>query len=173
MRRKESLPPSGGRGRSLIATRTSQQQSRMHGIKSQLPRSYSSPGCQNDNNTQEEAKGYVMRSFSSPEPKQTSRKNSEIFYTPESHGSKSELDSDLENFEQLEESLLDIDADSEDIYGQYPRSPEGEKPKRVITSLIPGSGLQRITMRPILSNFGLNQKTVQKEKLENKSKYIY
>ncbi|CAH0721766.1 unnamed protein product, partial [Brenthis ino] len=171
MRRKEqSLFPSGSRGRSLIATRTNQQQRRMQGVKTQLPRSYSSPGTQNEGSPSEnQNKGYMMRSFSSPEPKQTSgRRNSETFYRSESLGSRSELDSDLENFEQFDDSLMDIDADNDDIYGQFHRSPERDTPKRVITSLLPGSGLQRIAIRPIISSAANNQKKIKMEKAENK-----
>ncbi|KAI5641700.1 sterile alpha and TIR motif-containing protein 1 isoform X1 [Phthorimaea operculella] len=150
MRRKEPHLTAAAKGKSLIATRTNQaqhQQRKMQGIRSQLPRSYSSPSNQNEADTQ---RGYVMRSFSSPEPKQLDyRRNSDSFYRPKSHGSRSELDSDLENFEQFE-GFLDIDADQEVLFAPY-RVQEKEEPRRVMTSLLPGSGLQRVTMRPLPS----------------------
>jgi hypothetical protein len=89
-----------------------------------------------------------MRSFSTPEPKNMDyRRNSDSFYRPKTHGSRTELDSDLENFEQFDECFIDIDADDSMI--SYSRSPEREEPKRVLTSLLPGSGIQRVTIRPI------------------------
>lgn len=157
MRRKEPTSVQNtGRGKSLIATRTNQQQQRkMQNIRSQLPRSYSSPTSQNEPETsspQATHKGYVMRSFSSPEPKHFDyRRNSDSFYRPKSHGSRSELDSDLENFEQFEEGFLDIEADQEIMFTPYKRSPDRDEPKRVITSLLPGSGLQKVSMRPVSS----------------------
>lgn len=154
MRRKDPAPVHAGRGKSLISTRINQhQQRKMQNVRSQLPRSYSSPATQNDPDTsQSSKKGYVMRSFSTPEPKQLDyRRNSDSFYRPRSHGSRSELDSDLENFEQFEEGFLDIEADQDIMFGSYRRTPEREEPKRVVTSLLPGSGLQRVSIRPLSS----------------------
>lgn len=177
MRRKElPLPQRGG----LIANRTNQQQRRMQGVKSQLPRSYSTPASQNETCPKSSSsKSFVMRSFSSPEPKQSgSRRTSESFYRPESNGSRSEIDSDLENFEQFEDCLLDIDADSEEVFNTHQRSPERERPKRVVTTILPGSGLQKILIKPICSNVAqVNNtreagKNLKKEKTENKSKCI-
>lgn len=172
MPRKEISAPSAGRGRSLIATRKSQQQQRkMQGPKSHLPRSNSSPAPQNDPN-----KSYVLRSFSSPESKPSSRRDSGSLHQPNSQDSRSELDSDLESFEQFEDSLLDIDADIEDGFGHSQRSLD-DGPKRVVTTLLPGSGLQRISLRPITSNIlqtpGIReaQKKIQKGNAENNSKF--
>ncbi|KAJ0180624.1 hypothetical protein K1T71_004028 [Dendrolimus kikuchii] len=148
MRRKDPTPM--GRGKSLISTRTSQQQRKIQMSRNLLPRSYSSPASQNDHHSTE-SKAYVMRSFSSPEPKHLEyRRNSDSFYRPKAHGSRSELDSDLENFEQFEDSLIDIDADQDET-AQYRSSPEKDEPKRVVTTLLPGSGLHRVTLRPIPS----------------------
>lgn len=92
-----------------------------------------------------------MRSFSTPEPKRLdNRRNSESFYRPRMHGSRGELDSDLENFENFEEGFLDIDADHEEMFASY-RNVEILEPKKVVTSLLPGSGLQKVTIRPISS----------------------
>ncbi|KAM3963103.1 uncharacterized protein ACR2FA_002870 [Aphomia sociella] len=158
MRRKEQSPPQGtGRGKSLIAMRTNQQQQRRMPTKSFLPRSYSSPASNDPDVTSPQTsqiKGYVMRSFSSPEPKHVDyRRNSDSFYRPKTHGSRGELDSDLENFEPFEECFLDIDEDQDDnIIGTLKRSPERDQLKKVTTSILPGSGLQRITIRPISSS---------------------
>ncbi|XP_026495370.2 NAD(+) hydrolase sarm1 isoform X2 [Vanessa tameamea] len=173
MRRKELPLAQSGRGRGLIATRANQQQHRMQGLKSQLPRSYSSPAPQNETSPRSsQCKSAVMRSFSSPEPKpSSSRRNSESFYRPDSRGSRSELDSDLEQFEDC---LIDIDAETDEAYGHYQGSPERERPKRVVTTLLPGSGLQKITIRPIYSNTAQGQtvpeacKTLKRDKAENK-----
>ncbi|CAH2241290.1 jg3351 [Pararge aegeria aegeria] len=148
----------------------------MQGPKSQLPRSNSTPAQQNDPvQPSSPNKGYVLRSFSSPESKQSgSRRDSDSLYHSNSHDSRSELDSDLETFEHFEECLLDIDADNEDIYGLYQRSPDSDEPKKVVTTLLPGSGLQRISMRPITSNIlkpqGTReaQKKFKRENAENK-----
>ncbi|KAL0842205.1 hypothetical protein ABMA28_014366 [Loxostege sticticalis] len=156
MRRKEPAPThTAGRGRSLISIRTSQHQQRKLQSKSLLPRSYSSPPthAEPDSSHISPIKGYVMRSFSTPEPKNLDyRRNSDSFYRPKTHGSRTELDSDLENFEQFEECFIDIDADQDEAMIGYSRSPEREEPKRVITSLLPGSGIQRVTIRPISAN---------------------
>lgn len=148
MRRKE--PVSTSRGKSLISTRTNQQQQRkLQMSRNLLPRSFSSPAQHELQSTG--SKSYVMRSFSSPEPKHLEyRRNSNSYYKPKSHGSRSELDSDLENFEQFEDSLIDIDADQEET-ARYRSSPDRNEPKRVITTLLPGSGLHKITLRPIPS----------------------
>uniref|UniRef100_A0A2A4JZQ8 Uncharacterized protein n=1 Tax=Heliothis virescens TaxID=7102 RepID=A0A2A4JZQ8_HELVI len=157
MRRKD--PPqaqSAGRGKSLISTRTMQQQQRKtQSSRSLLPRSYSSPAPQHDSDVampQSIQRGYVIRSYSTPDPKQMDyRRNSDSFYRPKAHGSRGELDSDLENFEQFEECFIDIDADQEEgVITQY-RSPERDEPRKVMTSLLPGSGLQRVSLRPIHS----------------------
>lgn len=88
-----------------------------------------------------------MRSFSTPEPKRLeNRRNSDSFYRPRMHGSRGELDSDLENFENFEEGFLDIDADHEVMFAPYRM-----EPKKVVTSLLPGSGLQKVTIRPVSS----------------------
>lgn len=156
MRRKDPPPVhSTSRGKSLIATRTNQQQQRkMQNTRSQLPRSYSSPATQHETDSpqsQTTQKGYIMRSFSTPEPKHTdNRRNSDSFYRPKMHGSRGELDSDLENFEHFEEGFLDIDADHEVMFAPY-RNIEILQPKKVVTSLLPGSGLQKVTIRPISS----------------------
>lgn len=180
MPRKEISAPSAGRGRSLIATRKSQQQQRkMQGPKSHLPRSNSSPAPQNDPTPSSSPnKSYVLRSFSSPESKpSSSRRDSESLHQPNSQDSRSELDSDLESFEQFEDSLLDIDADIEDGFGHSQRSLDTDGPKRVVTTLLPGSGLQRISLRPITSNIlqtpGIReaQKKIQKGNAENNSKF--
>ena len=94
----------------------------------------------------------MIRSYSSPDPKQIDyRRNSDSFYRPKIHGSRSELDSDLENFEQFEECFIDIDADQDEgLITQY-RSPERDEPRKVMTSILPGSGLQRVSIRPIQS----------------------
>lgn len=154
MRRRDPAPThTAGRGKSLISIRTSQHQQRKGQTKSLLPRSYSSPPAQSetDGSTSMPLKGYVMRSFSTPEPKKLDyRRNSDSFYRPKTHGSRTELDSDLDNFEQFEECFIDIDADQDDsMIGSYSRSPDREEPKRVVTTLLPGSGLQRVTIRPI------------------------
>lgn len=176
MPRKEISAPSAGRGRSLIATRKSQQQQRkMQGPKSHLPRSNSSPAPQNDPTPSSSPnKSYVLRSFSSPESKpSSSRRDSRSLH----QDSRSELDSDLESFEQFEDSLLDIDADIEDGFGHSQRSLDTDGPKRVVTTLLPGSGLQRISLRPITSNIlqtpGIReaQKKIQKGNAEDNSKF--
>lgn len=168
MRRKADTVPThyAGRGRSLISTRTNQQQRKMQnsstgrGQDSGLPRSYSSPSSrpgyeQESNNQPKQDKSCVLRSFSTPESKHClyqdmdHGRNSDTFYRPKLHGSRTELDLDLENFEQFEEAFLDMDADQEQIsFGSY-KHPEKEEPKRVVTSLLPGSGLQRVCMRPV------------------------
>ncbi|KAL4714585.1 hypothetical protein ACJJTC_006631 [Scirpophaga incertulas] len=158
MRRKDPAPPTAAaRGKSLISIRTNQQQQqRKAQTKSLLPRSYSSPPTQNeqDCSTSQNSptKSYMMRSFSTPEQKHLDyRRNSDSFYRPRTHGSRSELDSDLENFEQFDECFLDIDAD-DTVIGTYSRSPEREEPKRVLAALLPGSGIQRVSIRPIQSS---------------------
>lgn len=160
MRRKEPPPPqTSGRGRSLISTRTNQQLQRKAtggSARSLLPRSYSSPSSQNEperHSPQPSHKGYVMRSFSSPVSKnQDYRRNSDSFFRPKAHGSRSELDSDLENFEQFEEYFIDIDADQDDnVLSHYSSSPEREEPRKVTTTMLPGSGLHRVCIRPVLS----------------------
>ncbi|XP_059056963.1 NAD(+) hydrolase sarm1 isoform X1 [Achroia grisella] len=159
MRRTEPSSPQGaGRGKSLIAMRTNQAQQRRMQTKSQLPRSYSSPAPDNDlDNTTSQSnamKGYVTRSFSSPEPKYVDyRRNSDSFYRPKTHGSRGELDSDFDNFGPFEEGFMDIDADQDDnVLGTVKRSSEKNTAKKVVTSLLPGSGLQRISIRPISSS---------------------
>lgn len=155
MRRRDPAPThTAGRGKSLISIRTSQHQQRKGQTKSLLPRSYSSPPTHSeldDSAHIRPIKGYVMRSFSTPEPKNIDyRRNSDSFYRPKTHGSRTELDSDLENFEQFEECFIDIDADQDDsILGSYSRSPDRDEPKRVVTTLLPGSGIQRVTIRPV------------------------
>lgn len=157
MRRKEPPSQSSSRGRSLISTRTNQQLQRKPtsgSARSLLPRSYSSPSSQNEpdrRSPQPVKKDYVMRSFSSPGSKNVDyRRNSDSFFRPKAHGSRSELDSDLDNFEQFEEYLMDIDGDQDESFlGQYRSSPEREEPKRVITTMLPGSGLQRVSIRPV------------------------
>lgn len=157
MRRKEPPPPqTSGRGRSLISTRTNQQLQRKASggsARSLLPRSYSSPSSQNEPERQSPQpvhKGIVMRSFSSPDSKNMDyRRNSDSFFRPKAYGSRSELDSDLENFEQFEEYLIDIDADQDGLLGHYNSSPEREEPKKVFTTMLPGSGLQRVCIRPV------------------------
>ncbi|XP_062526497.1 uncharacterized protein LOC134199496 [Bombyx mori] len=150
MRRKDPAPSHTGRGKSLISIRTNQQQQRkIPPCRSMLPRSYSTPTSQNETDPTQN-RGYVMRSFSSPEQKQTDRRmNSDSFYRPKALGSRTELDSDLENFEQFEDCFIDIDA--EDSIGQYKSSPERDEPKKVVASLLPGSGLQKISMLPMKS----------------------
>lgn len=164
MRRKTDpgSTQSAGRGRSLIAYRSNQQQRKMQpvirGRSSELPRSISSPS-KSDRAQENTDKNFVMRSFSTPDPKQNphydeeSRRNSDTFYRPKLHGSRTELDADLESFERLEEAFLDMDADQDQtIFGSYRRSPElEEEPKRVVTSILPGSGLQRVCMKPVSS----------------------
>ncbi|KPJ06181.1 hypothetical protein RR48_14623 [Papilio machaon] len=165
MRRKEQhLNTTTNRGRSLISTRIQQhQQRKMQDVKkSQLPRSYSSPA----KNSEVENKGNVMRSFSSPDSKQVCyRRNSDttsMISKPEC--SKSEFDSDLENYELFEESFIDIDAEPDDItFGAYTKNPEIDQPKKVIATLLPGSGIQKITMKPI------SPRTIQK--IQNARQY--
>ncbi|XP_052757604.1 NAD(+) hydrolase sarm1 isoform X2 [Galleria mellonella] len=179
MRRQEPPPPqSTGRGKSLIAMRTNQQQQRRIHTKSLLPRSYSSPAPNNDpdiaSSQTNPTKGYVSRSFSSPEPKYIDyRRNSDSFYRPKTHGSRGELDSDLENFEPFEECFIDIDADQDNILGTIKRSPEREEPKKVVTSLLPGSGLQRITMKPISSSTSQTLQSARDvmKKMQKEEKY--
>ncbi|CAG9783852.1 unnamed protein product [Diatraea saccharalis] len=148
MRRKDPAPPTAAaRGKSLISIRTSQQQQRKAQHKNLLPRSYSSPPthCEPDGAHISPVKGYVIRSFSTPEPKNLDyRRNSDSFYRPKMHGSRTELDSDLEQFD---ECFIDIDAEQEPV--TYSRSPERDEPKRVYTTLLPGSGIQRVTIRPM------------------------
>lgn len=158
MRRKDPQPAqSATHGKSLISTRTMQQQQRKtQSTRSLLPRSYSSPAPQNDPEVavpHSVQRGYVNRSFSSPDPKQFDyRRNSDSFYRPKTHGSRSELDSDLENFEQFEECFIDIDADQDEtLHTQYRSSPERNEPRKVVTTILPGSGLQRVSIRPISS----------------------
>ncbi|CAB3224699.1 unnamed protein product [Arctia plantaginis] len=130
MRRKDTTPltHSSSRGRSLISTRTLQQQQRkVQSSKSLLPRSYSSPGAQNDSDC------------SIP---QTQR-------GPKAHGSRIEFDSDLENFEQFEECFVDIDADQEEgLLTQYRSSPERDEPKKVMTTILPDTC--RLNFRPLV-----------------------
>lgn len=175
MRRKESnLIPTAGRGKSLISTRIQQhQQRKMQNAKSQLPRSYSSPASQGD----VESKGYVMRSFSSPDPKQVCyRRNSDSLCRSKVDCSKAELDCDLDNYELFEESFIDMDAEPDDItFGAYTKNPEIEEPKKVVTSLLPGSGLQRISMKPIsprtiqkIHNSRQAMRKLQRDRNENK-----
>lgn len=159
MKRKEPNPPQAtGRGKSLISTRTNQhQQKKMQSAsaRSLLPRSYSSPASQTDTecrSPQAARKEFVMRSFSSPESKHCDyRRNSESFFRPKTYGSRSELDSDLDNFEQFEECLIDIDADEDEqlLGGHYRSSPERDEPRKVVAAMLPGSGLQKVCMRPI------------------------
>lgn len=121
-----------------------------------------------------------MRSFSSPEPKHVDyRRNSDSFYRPKTHGSRTELDSDLENFEHFEECFIDIDADHEEnVLTSFKKSIDKDEPKKVITTILPGSGLQRITIRPISSTTSTLQgardamKKMQKEEKGNIPKYI-
>ncbi|CAH4037359.1 unnamed protein product [Pieris brassicae] len=142
MRRRDSMH-SPGSGRSLITTRTSQQQRRMHG-KSNLPRSYSSPASEGE---QDQQNKYV-RSFSSPEQK--SKETHESLCQPKFYSSRSEIDSDQEKtFEQLDDSFLDIDADIEETFRQFERGSDVEEPKRVVTTLLPGNGLQKVKIKPI------------------------
>ncbi|CAH2073670.1 unnamed protein product, partial [Iphiclides podalirius] len=156
MPRKELNPtPSANRGRSLISTRIQQhQQRKTQNAKSHLPRSYSSPAPQSD----VQNKGYVMRSFSSPDPKQVCyRRNSDTLCRSKPDYTKGELDSDLESYELFEESFIDMDAEPDDItFGAYTKNPEIEEPKRVVASLLPGSRIQRISMKPI------SPRTIQK-----------
>ncbi|CAK1545325.1 unnamed protein product [Leptosia nina] len=134
--------------RSLIATRANLQQRRMYGSKSNLPRSYSTPASESEQSPQNK---YVIRSFSSPgqnsdpqiSPEEIQQMEQQKFY-----GSKSEIDSDNEGFEQLDDSLLDIDADIEETFRQFERG-SSSVPKRVITTLLPGSGLQKVRIQPI------------------------
>ncbi|KAG7307568.1 hypothetical protein JYU34_007786 [Plutella xylostella] len=161
-RNAEPTTPGAGRGRSLIATRTSQQQQRrMSGggapRASDLPRSYSSPAPTHVPSSplqprRDSKSGNVARSYSTPEPKRTEyRRNSDFFYRPKS-SSRSEIDSDLENFEQFEEFFIDTDPDQDQtIFGTYRHSPERDEPRRVTASLLPGSGLQRVSIKPISS----------------------
>ncbi|XP_013180340.1 PREDICTED: uncharacterized protein LOC106126975 [Papilio xuthus] len=166
MRRKEQhLTTTTNRGRSLISTRIQQhQQRKMQNVKkSQLPRSYSSPG----KNSEVENKGNVMRSFSSPDSKQVFyRRNSDttsLISKPEC--SKSEFDSDLDNYELFEESFIDIDAEPDDItFGAYTKNPEINEPKKVVATLLPGSGIQKIAMKPI------SPRTIQKIQTSRQSK---
>lgn len=180
MRRKDPLPVnSTSRGKSLIATRTNQQQQRkMQSNRSPLPRSYSSPATQHESDSplsQTTQKGYIMRSFSTPEPKNLeNRRNSDSFYRPRMHGSRGELDSDLENFENFEEGFLDIDADHEVMFAPY-RNVEILEPKKVVTSLLPGSGLQKVTIRPISSTTQTRQsarETMNQLKMDQKGKMM-
>lgn len=91
-----------------------------------------------------------MRSFSSPEPKRLDyRRNSDSFYRPKTHGSRTELDMDLENFENFEEGFLDIDADQELMFAPVRRGSVIEEPKKVMASLLPGSGIQNVHVRPV------------------------
>lgn len=155
MRRKEQHLPTN-RGRSLISTRIQQHlQRKMQNVKtSQLPRSYSSPA----RNSQNENKGNV-RNFSSPDPKQVCyRRNSDTTSLKSKPDcSKSEFDSDLENYELFEESFIDIDAEPDDItFGAYTKNPEVDNPKKVVATLLPGSGIQKIAMKPI------SPRTIQK-----------
>lgn len=184
MRRKDPSPPthSSGRGRSLISTRTLQQQQRkIQSSKILLPRSYSSPGSQNDPDcsTPQTQRVYVIRSFSSPDSKhQDYRRNSDSFYRPKAHGSRSELDSDLENFEQFDESFIDIDADQEEgLLTQYRSSPERDEPKKVMTTLVQGNGLQRVSLRPISSTAtqtlqGAREAMKRLQKEDSRGKYL-
>ncbi|XP_047988457.1 uncharacterized protein LOC125228053 [Leguminivora glycinivorella] len=161
MRRKDTPPVhSAGRGRSLISIRSNQPQQRkmIPASRTLLPRSYSSPSTRRDQESAPQSplpsqRSYVMRSFSTPEPKAIEyRRNSDSFYRPKTHGSRGELDSDLESFEQFEDSFVDMDDDQEqNVYGTYSRSPEKEEPKRVMATLLQGSGLQRISIRPVSS----------------------
>lgn len=79
------------------------------------------------------------------------------------------MDSDLENFENFEEGFLDIDAEQEVMFAPY-RKIEILEPKKVVTSLLPGSGLQKVTIRPIsstkqtLQNAREAMKQLQREK---------
>ncbi|XP_068629669.1 uncharacterized protein [Battus philenor] len=155
MRRKEPHIASVNRGKSLISTRIQQhQQRKMKNMKSQLPRSYSSPGSR----CEEDKKESVTRSFSTPEPKQVYyRDNSDSICGSKPECSKSELDSDLENYELFEDSFIDIDAEPDDItFGAYTKNPEVDKPKKVIATLLPGSGIHKISMKPI------SPRTIQK-----------
>ncbi|CAG4989026.1 unnamed protein product [Parnassius apollo] len=164
MRRKEPhLTSTANRGKSLISTRIQQhQQRKTQSMKSQLPRSYSSPAPQVD----VENKGCVMRRFSSPDPKQVCyRRNSDSFCKSKTDCSKSELDSDLENYELFEESFIDIDAEPEDItFGAYTKNTEIDGPKKVVTTLLPGSGIQRIAIKPI------SLRTIQKVQCSRQAK---
>lgn len=186
MKRKEPPPSQAyGRGRSLISTRTNQQLQRKAtggSARSLLPRSYSSPSSQNEPERQSPQpvyKGYVMRSFSSPDSKMDYRRNSDSFFRPKADGSRSELDSDLENFEQFEEYLIDIDADQDDsLLSHYNSSPEREQPKKVITTMLPGSGLQRVCIRPVpsatsqtLHNAREVMKKLQKDDIRGKEEW--
>ncbi|VVC98342.1 unnamed protein product, partial [Leptidea sinapis] len=145
MRKKETTAQSPGR--SLIATRTNQTlQRKSHGSKSHLPRSYSSPA---EKETQDGINKHVMRSYSSPESK--SRRNSESYQMKSQNSCRSE-DSDLESFENFDESFLDLDADIDESFRQYDVDPDVEEPKKVVTTLLPGSGLQKVRMKPISSN---------------------
>lgn len=164
MRRKvETATHSAGRGRSLISARTNQsQQRKMQGNKpraNELPRSYSSPSSHqtdregSSTRTTQDNKGYVSRSFSTPDPKPDEyRRDSDYFYRPKCHGSREELDSDLENFEQFEECFIDMDQDQDQtMFGSYRHTPQREEPKRVVASLLPGSGLQRVPASRLMS----------------------
>ncbi|CAG4910949.1 unnamed protein product [Colias eurytheme] len=151
MRRKEPLQTGGNR--SLIATRTCQQQQRrLQGSKSHLPRSYSSPASETEQDVPTKQNKYI-RSYSSPEPKPTSSRRSSIYTSrPKLHSSRSEIDSDVENYEQFEEGFLDIDADVENPFRQFNINCEVDEPKKVITTLLPGSGLQKVKIKPVQSS---------------------
>lgn len=107
------------------------------------------------------------------------RRNSDSFFRPKADGSRSELDSDLENFEQFEEYLIDIDADQDDsLLSHYNSSPEREQPKKVITTMLPGSGLQRVCIRPVpsatsqtLHNAREVMKKLQKDDIRGKEEW--
>lgn len=173
MRRKSDAASSQsqvGRGRSLITMRANQNQRKLpgpavgRGKPEELPRSLSSPASKiNPNLDSNQNKDYITRSFSTPEPKRRThyetemRRNSDTFYRPKHYGSRTELDTDLENFEQFEEPFLDMDSDHDQtIFCSYKRSPDREDaPKKVITTLLPGSGLQRVHVAPVTAAYAI------------------
>ncbi|CAG9585297.1 unnamed protein product [Danaus chrysippus] len=171
MPKKEQTSAPGGNGRSLIATRTNQQQQRkMQGPRSHLPRSYSSPATAKDESPENASKAFVLRSFSSPEPNKTdkeSQRSAESLSRTNPNESQSELDIDLDNFEQFEEGLKDIDAENCDFYNRYRNNPEIEQPKRILTTMLPGSGLQKVALRPVTNEIG-TVSAMKQPKKENK-----
>lgn len=146
MRRKADAKPQSGREKNVTS-------SSLPRTRSELPRSYSTPTAAETRAEKPALRDFgsnVARSYSSPEPQDIGfRRNSDFFYRPPCYGSRNEIDSDLEKFEQYEQFFIDADADQDDtLFGSYGNSQKKEEPRKVKTSLLPGSGIHRVSMSP-------------------------
>ncbi|GBP52554.1 hypothetical protein EVAR_39077_1 [Eumeta japonica] len=179
MRRRAETNTSSGsnQGGTLISIRTSQQRRRMEGAagnrgRADLPRSFSTPGrnVEFGTATSEKDKSCIMRSYSTPEPKRERKRECDNFFRPQICVSKNDLDPDLE---QLEDPILDVDADNEQsMFGSYRHNPKRDELKKVTASLLPGSGLHRVSVRPISTKRVLMQTQDNKKEKHGKQELL-